>query len=36
MLTQILYEYIRQNQDEPDYGKTRLKAAKRMLGEWTA
>jgi len=32
MLTQILYDYIRQNQDEPTYRKAHLKAAKRMLG----
>ncbi len=33
MLDQILYDYIRQNQDEPMYRKARIKAAKRMLGE---
>jgi len=33
MLTQILYDYVKQNQDDPTYRKVRLKAAKRMLGE---
>jgi hypothetical protein len=33
MLDQILFDYVRQNQDEPTYRKARLKAAKRMLGE---
>lgn len=33
MLTQILYDYIKQNQDDATYRKGRLKAAQRMLGE---
>jgi len=33
MLTQIIYDYIRQNEPEPTYRKARLKAAKKMLGE---
>lgn len=31
ILTQILYDYIKQNENEPTYRKARLKAAKRML-----
>jgi hypothetical protein len=33
MLTQILYDYIVQNEPDPTYRKARLKAAKRMLGD---
>jgi hypothetical protein len=33
MLTEIPYDYIRQNQDEPTYRTAHLKAAQRMLGE---
>ena len=33
MLTQILYDYIAQNEPDPTYRKARLKAAKRMLGD---
>ena len=32
MLTQILEEYIRQNEPVPTYRNARIKAAKRMLG----
>lgn len=32
MLTDILREYIRQNEANPKYHKARIKAAKRMLG----
>jgi len=31
MLTQILYDYIKQNENEPTYRKARLRAAKKML-----
>jgi hypothetical protein len=31
ILTQILDDYIRQNEEDPTYRKNRLKGAKRML-----
>ena len=31
ILTQILHDYIEQNQEDPLYRKNRLKGAKRML-----
>jgi hypothetical protein len=32
ILTQILHEYISQNEEDPTYRKHRLRGAKRMLG----
>jgi hypothetical protein len=32
MLNEILHDYIRQNEEDPTYRKSRLKAAKRILG----
>jgi hypothetical protein len=33
MLSQVLREYIRQNEPNPKYKKARLTAAKKMLGK---
>jgi hypothetical protein len=35
MLSDILHDYIRQNEEDPTYRKARLKAAKPMLGDFT-
>jgi hypothetical protein len=32
MLSQILFDYLKQNESDPTYRKARLKAANRMLG----
>lgn len=32
VLTQILDDYIRQNEEDPTYRKNRLKGARKMLG----
>ena len=32
MLTEILDDYIRQNEEDPTYRKVQIKAEKRMLG----
>jgi hypothetical protein len=32
MLSDILHDYLRQNEEDPTYRKARIKAAKRMLG----